>query len=108
MGAVAALAISVAGCGNPPERGVVTDANYTPAWVQIIPGTPPVCSGNPPICTPGMPMQVIPWPDRWEIEITDTRGESGWRELSEAEYERCNLAEVYPECTDPMIGDARQ
>ena len=107
MGAVAALAISVAGCSNPPERGVVTDANYTPAWIQVIPGTPPICSGNPPICTPGTPMQIIPWPDRWAIEITDSRGESGWRELSEDEYNRCNLAEVYPECTDPMIGDAR-
>ena len=53
-------------------------------------------------------MQIINWPDRWEIEITDSRGESGWRELTQTDYERCNLAEVYPECTDPMIGDARQ
>ena len=106
VSAVAALAISVAGCSNPPERGVVTDANYTAAWIQVIPGMT-TCAGNPPICTT-TPMQVIPWPDRWEIEITDSQGNSGWRELSEDEYNRCNLAEVFPECTDPMIGDARK
>ncbi|WPH57752.1 hypothetical protein [Mycobacterium phage WXIN] len=62
---VAVTSLALAACGNPPERGIVLDGDYTPAWIQVIPGTPPMCSGNPVICTPGTPMQVIPWPDRW-------------------------------------------
>ncbi|AHG24453.1 hypothetical protein PBI_OAKER_62 [Mycobacterium phage Oaker] len=106
MSAVAALAISVAGCSNPPERGVISDADYHPAWVQVIPGTT-TCAGNPMICTT-TPTQFIPWPERWEIEITDTKGNSGWLDVSEDIYGRCKLRSVYPECTDPKIGDARQ
>lgn len=101
--------LTLAGCGNPPERGVVIDGNYTPAWTQVIPGRR-TCSGKPPTCFISLPT-IIPWPDRWKLKLrntaTDNRDEEGWREVSEVEYERCNKGELFPECTDPGVGDVR-
>lgn len=104
--AAAAAAAFVAGCTPAPERGTVTNTQHTEAWVQIIPGAPPICSGNPPICTPGMPMQVIPWPEAWSVEITAPNGDHGWRDVSQAEYQRCPAKSAFPECTARGDGHA--
>jgi hypothetical protein len=90
----------LAACGNPPERGTVIDHSFTPAWIQYIPGTT-MCSGNPPSCTT-MPPQIIPWPDSWKLKLKNTakdgRDDEGWREVSQSEYEHCDIGAVYPEC----------
>ncbi|AXN53325.1 hypothetical protein PBI_THONKO_53 [Mycobacterium phage Thonko] len=101
--AAAAAAVSLlAACGGDqpvPERGTVTDARYTPAWMQWMPGTTS-CSGNPPSCisTPGYP---IFWPEEWRLEVTDLSNPEwvGTVEVDEDVYERCNLRELWPECS---------
>lgn len=109
----AGAALLLAGCGDHPvpEHGTVTDAKFTPAWTQVIPGTPPMCSGSGTsfTCTPGMPMQVIPWPDAWGLEITDLNNHDwkGTVEVSHDVYDRCNLGELWPDCSDPRTGDVR-
>lgn len=96
--AVAAVAVSVTACSSAPETGTITNANYNPAWVQVIPAVPGICTGNPPVCTPSTPMQIIPWPDTWEVEITSGSGEHGWRDVTQIEFERCSRGSRFPEC----------
>lgn len=95
-----ALSCVLTACGDHPvpEHGIITDAKFTPAWIQVIPGTT-ICSGNPPVCTT-TPMQVIPWPDEWRLEVTDLKNHdwTGTTAVSELTYERCNLGELWPEC----------
>jgi len=110
---VAALvALSVAGCGEDtprvPEHGLVIDADYTPAWMQWMPGTTS-CSGNPPVCitSPGYP---IFWPERWDVTVRDLNNPdwTGTVEVDQAVYNRCNLRELWPECSREGAGDVRQ
>lgn len=108
---ILAAAVVAVSCGDHPvpEHGRITGAHYTPAGVTVIPGTGPMCSGNPPICTPGMPMQIIPYPEEWHLEVTDL-GNPKWVgtvEVSQAVYNRCNLNELWPECSQEGSGDAR-
>lgn len=103
------LALALVGCGKPPVEGYVIDGDFTPAWIQFIPGST-TCSGSPATCITSPPT-FIPWPDRWSLELRNTanddRDETGWREVSERDYERCNVGERFPDCTDPNMGDAR-
>ena len=96
--AIAAACLAIAGCSTAPERGTVTDTSHTDAWIQIIPGFT-TCSGNPTICTT-TPMQVIPWPEAWSIEITATNGDHGWRDVTRDEYDRCPERAVFPDCRE--------
>ena len=90
------LVVLLAGC-SAPDHGKVTDRQHTDAWVQIIPGQPPICGGNPPSCTPGMPMQMIPWPESWSIEITNG-DDSGSRDVDRDTYNKCTVGTMFPEC----------
>lgn len=112
MKAIAALAAAMlvlSGCSDQPvpEHGLVTNAKFTPAWMQWMPGTT-MCSGNPPRCTttPGYP---IYWPDEWRLEITDLKNSEwvGTVEVDRAVYDRCNLRELWPECSHEGSGDVR-
>lgn len=110
-GAVAALAVGLSACGGDhpvPEHGLVTDADYTPAWMQWMPGSTS-CSGTPPVCisSPGYP---IFWPERWDLTITDLNNPDwvGTVEVHQDVYDRCNLRELWPECSREGVGDIRQ
>ena len=107
---LAVLLIILTACNKAPSHGIVTDADYTAAWVQFIPGNAPTSSCDSKgrcTSTAGTPDRFIPWPAKWELEITNEKNESGWREVTQLDYERCNLLEKFPECTDPKSGDAR-
>jgi hypothetical protein len=99
---VAALLLVLAtACGGEhpvPAHGKVTDAKFTPAWVQVIPGTT-ICSGNPPSCIMS-PTQIIPWPDEWRLEITDLDDKAwvGTVEVQHDVYDRCPVNDLWPEC----------
>lgn len=106
--AAAALVLTACGGDQPvPPRGFVTDASFTPAWIQVIPGTS-MCSGNPPSCFM-TPTQVIHWDDEWRLEITDEKNPewTGTVEVSEDVYNRCNLRELWTICADEQTGDTR-
>ncbi|SIM05794.1 Uncharacterised protein [Mycobacteroides abscessus subsp. abscessus] len=96
-----ALVLVLAACGNGPAAGKVMDAEYSPAWVQYLPGSPgtTTCSGNPPRCSrsPGTPPQFISYPEAWRLRLDNGKG-NGWREVSREEYEACSRDEHYPEC----------
>lgn len=96
--ATAATCLTVAGCTSAPERGIVTDASHTDAWIQVIPGIT-TCSGNPPICSIG-PAQVIPWPESWSLEITAENGDHGWLDVTADEYDRCPKGAAFPDCRE--------
>lgn len=91
----------LAACGNGPAEGKVVDTEYTPAWIQYMPGSPgrTTCTGNPPRCntSPGTPPQFIPYPDSWRLRL-DNGEERGWREVSREEYAACSRDEHFPEC----------
>jgi hypothetical protein len=101
--------LALVGCAKPPVEGYVIDGEYTPAWIQIIPGST-TCSGNPSTCFTTS-AQIIPWPDSWRLKLQNTRSDdrdkTGWREVTQLDYERCNIGERFPDCTDPNVGDAR-
>lgn len=103
VAAAAVLLLTACGDQPVPEHGRVTDAKFTPAWTQWVPGT---CAGNPPICTAGYP---IFWPDEWRLEITDLKNKDwfGTVAVDRLGYERCNLQELWPECSRENYGDIR-
>lgn len=106
--ASAALLISACGGDQPvPERGLITDASHTPAWVQFIPGAT-TCSGNPPRCST-MPPTMVPWPESWRLEVTALNNPEwkGTVAVDQSVYEQCNLRELWPECSQESVGDAR-
>lgn len=109
--ALGVLALILTACGDKPvpEHGTVTDANYTPAGVTIIPAQPPICSGQPMTCTGGMPMQIIPYPEEWRLEITDLNNKDwvGTVAVDQTVYEHCNLGELWPDCSVWGAGDTR-
>lgn len=96
----AAVSLSLVACGDHPvpEHGHVTDRNFTPAWVQWMPGTT-TCSGNPPTCST-MPGYPIFWPDSWRVEVTDLRNPdwSGTVEVSHEDYDKCQMQDLWPDC----------
>lgn len=97
---IAALALSTVACGNPPSRGIVDEVQHTDAWIQIVPGTQPLCtgSGSTQVCTPGSAPQIISWPERWEIKISNP-DESGWVQVDSVAFKQCKPGSNYPECT---------
>ncbi|MCV7255665.1 hypothetical protein H7J86_26220 [Mycobacterium hackensackense] len=109
MRSTAALVIvgvlALAGCGDHPvpEHGIVTDAKYSPATVIVQPMT---CVGQPPICTGPF---ITPVPEEWRLEITDLKNPDwvGTVEVSHGVYDRCNLRELWPECSKEGSGDER-
>lgn len=96
-GVAIAAVLAVAGCSDAPDHGTVTGHDHQDAWVQYIPGQPPMCSGNPPVCTAGTPGQVIPWPETWSLRIDDGH-DSGWRDVGREAYDRCRDGQLYPQC----------
>ncbi|GAS94403.1 Gp62 [Mycolicibacterium canariasense] len=100
-----AIILTVAGCGDHPvpEHGRVTDARYSPATVIVQPMT---CVGQPPICTGPF---ITPVPEEWRLEITDLKNPEwvGTVEVSQDVYNRCNLQELWPECSREGSGDER-
>lgn len=113
------LTLVLVGCSKPPVEGYVIGGDYTPAWTQHIPGTPPTqsCSGGysnvPRTCTwsPGTMPQWIQHRASWELELQNTRNDdrdkTGTREVTEDVYNRCNIGEKFPDCADPNMGDTR-
>ncbi|AHN83993.1 hypothetical protein SEA_ORANGEOSWALD_84 [Mycobacterium phage OrangeOswald] len=108
--ALAALIAPLAACGGDqpvPAHGTVIDREFTPAWVQMIPGTPPVCSGNPPVCTPGTPPQLIPWPDQWSMTIRDLNNPEWQGTVTDGTpttFDQCEVGELWPECWGGVPG----
>ncbi|URC18195.1 hypothetical protein SEA_ZENTENO07_94 [Mycobacterium phage Zenteno07] len=103
-----AAALLLAGCGGDqpvPERGLVTDADYSPEWMQLLPMTN--CSGNPPICnTTYVPIFHA---EEWRLTITDLSNHdwTGTVEVDQRVYDQCNLRELWPECSQEGAGDMR-
>lgn len=108
--ALMAVMVLVSACGDRPvpEHGTVTDAKFTPAWMQWMPGVT-TCNGTPPMCTtsPGYP---IFWPDKWRLTITDLKNSDwvGTVEVSPTVFDRCNLRELWPDCSETDSGDVRK
>lgn len=99
IGAIAVLiAVITSGCST-IKSGTVTDKDFTPAWMQWMPGTPPPssCTGSPIRCTttPGTPGYPIFHSDEWELRLKNSNDE-GWREVSQGEYDRYKVGEHYP------------
>ncbi|OHU47290.1 hypothetical protein BKG82_26940 [Mycobacteroides chelonae] len=95
------LAVALVGCGGPhpvPEHGTVTDARYTAAWVQWMPGTT-TCSGQPPVCTTSGGYPIF-WPEEWRLEITDMNNPDwvGTVEVDREVFDKCLLHAVWPQC----------
>ncbi|GAS98918.1 Gp85 [Mycolicibacterium canariasense] len=65
-----------------------------------------ICSGNPPICTGPF---ITPVPEEWRLEITDLQDPDwvGTVAVDETVYDRCNLHELWPECSQGQSGDVR-
>ncbi|AHB31762.1 hypothetical protein PBI_BERNARDO_85 [Mycobacterium phage Bernardo] len=82
-----------------PEFGTVVDRQYTPAWIQFIPGHTS-CSGNPPVCFTSPP-QMIPWPDQWSVTVRDEKNpewEGTVTDSTSATYDACQVGELWPVC----------
>lgn len=114
---IATAALILTACATPAYGGAphqpvspdgrVTDAKYSPPWVQYMPGRT-YCSGKPPSCytVPGMP---ITHQEEWRLEITDINNHDwvGTVEVDQRVYQICNLDELWPKCSRGDAGDVR-
>lgn len=111
--ALTSLAVGVlalAGCGDHPipEHGSIVGGDHHPAWVQIMPGHTS-CSGNPPSCFTSPP-QIINHRESWELTVRDLKNfdwEGTMTFYDPSVYNRCNLGELWPECSKEQSGDTR-
>ncbi|QYW01193.1 hypothetical protein SEA_YINZ_85 [Mycobacterium phage Yinz] len=107
VAAVALTAVACAGGPRVPEHGTVVGRDYHQAWMQYIPGTPPICSGNPPICSPGTPAQMIWHPETWTVTIRDLDNpewEGTVTDTNSRTFDQCEVGELWPECWGGVPG----
>lgn len=87
----AAAALTLTGCANDLDHGVVTGREHHGAWMQMLPMT--TCSGNPSICTTSY--TPVFWPESWVLHLRDGQ-RTGDHDVSSDEYERYREGDVYP------------
>lgn len=94
--AIAALALVIAGCTSGPGHGKVVDRQYNPEWVQSGScNTSPGTKYSPPVTTCTGPTV---YPATWELRLNDGKGNEGWNEVSEHDYDKCQAQQTYPDC----------
>jgi len=97
---IAAAAVALAAC-SAPDRGEVTDREFEPAHTTM--ESHQSCltdSKGRQTCT--TQYQPRYYGDSWTIEITDHKAdESGWRDVTPEEYDRCQIGDEWPECGKP-------
>lgn len=77
-----------------PEAGYVTRKDFRPAHVQIVMTCARYTKNG--ACA-GWTTVPVYHTDSWRLKLREPDGEkSGWRTVSEAQYERYNLGEWYP------------
>lgn len=88
----ATLILALAGCGDPPETGIVTEKTHKAAysWVQM------VCAayGKNGICTVYVPV-THHVPESWGLCLRN-QDEVGCREVPEGTWNQYQVGEMYP------------
>jgi hypothetical protein len=89
---IVALAVSLAGCGNPPDSGTVVGRSYTPPDTYMTTSCHLINKSI--MCIP----QDHYEPPMWSLRIKPVKGDTDWRDVDQTEYDHCSTGEQYPQC----------
>lgn len=102
--AAAALTIALAGCSDPPVRGVVVSTEFNAAhydeymYCGVYTTT---YVGNVPITNCTLWLTGQSWVrDAWSLKLKDGK-HTGWRDVPKSTYDRCPMDATYPDCEAP-------
>lgn len=97
--ALVAVAIGAAACGG-PSSGTVTDRRYHRGYSYWATQCVPVSHYNGKTtsttthCYPVRDYQ----PPSWGLKLRPVKGDPGWRDVDQHEYDLCIDGDEYPEC----------
>ena len=91
LGAVAALAVTLAGCGANISEGTVLDKQHSPSHTQVT----TICMPNPSTggCSPTVSTTYIP--ERWSLVIDPPSGEAGSVSVSSGEWSSVQIGDYW-------------